>query len=140
MIALVFTAFTNSRPAAQKVERMPDRTVEITRKDGKLVFIEHGKEKAEAIPIVVGQTLRWKNRDSQPHELESIQTVSGKPLFHTGIIEPGKHKDILFDIDMYQHAGEAGERSHGKIPQPDTRGRPRRTQFPVSRQRGRGFR
>ena len=105
MIALVFTAFTNSRPAAQKVERMPDRTVEITRKDGKLVFIEHGKEKAEAIPIVVGQTLRWKNRDSQPHELESIQTVSGKPLFHTGIIEPGKHKDILFDIDMYQHAG-----------------------------------
>ena len=62
MAALVFTALTMSEQAAQKVERMPDRTVEITRKDGKLVFIEHGKEKTQAIPIVVGQTIRWRTR------------------------------------------------------------------------------
>jgi plastocyanin len=105
MAALVFTAITMSEQAAQKVERTPDRTVEITRKDGKLVFVEHGKEKAQAIPIVVGQTIRWENKDTQPHALASIQTAAGKPLFDTGISPPGKYKDVLFDIDLYQRAG-----------------------------------
>jgi len=91
--------------AAQEVERLPDKTVEITRKDGKLVFIEHGKEKAQAIPVVVGETIRWENKDTQPHTVVSVQTAAGKPLFDTGIIPPGKHKDVHFDIDMYQRAG-----------------------------------
>jgi len=105
MAALIFTTITMFEQAAQKVERMPDKTVEITRKEGKLVFIEHGKEKAHAIPIVVGQTIRWENKDTQPHTLVSILTAAGKPLFDTGVIPPGKYKDVLFDIDMYERAG-----------------------------------
>ena len=107
MAALVLTTITMPEQAAQKVERMPDKTVEITRKEGKLVFIEHGKEIARAIPIVVvvGQTIRWENKDTQPHALVSIQTAAGKPLFDTGVIPPGKCKDVLFDIDLYERAG-----------------------------------
>ena len=120
MAALIFTTITMSEQAAQKVERMPDKTVEITRKEGKLVFIEHGKEIARAIPIVVGQTIRWENKDTQPHALVSILTAAGKPLFDTGVIPPGKYKDVLFDIDMYERRRKAGQRSHGEIPQSNT--------------------
>ncbi len=54
---------------------------------------------------MVGQTIRWENKDTDPHHLVSNQTVSDKPLFDTGVIDPGKHKDVLFDIDLYQRAG-----------------------------------
>ena len=46
-----------------------------------------------------------ENKDTQPHALVSIQTAAGKPLFDTGVIHPGKYKDVLFDIDLYQRAG-----------------------------------
>jgi hypothetical protein len=89
----------------RKAEKKPDKTVEIIRKGGKLQFLEQGKEAARPIPIVVGQTLRWENKDTRPHSLVSKLTVAGKPLFDTGAIPPGQHKDILFDIDLYHRAG-----------------------------------
>jgi hypothetical protein len=80
-------------------------TVEIRRTDGKIEFREPGKEKPETTTIVVGQTIRWANRDSDAHRLVSDVNVEGKPLFDTGIIEPGGHKDVLIDIDLYTKAG-----------------------------------
>jgi len=35
----------------------------------------------------------------------STLTVAGRPLFSTGVIKPGDHKDLLFDIDLYERAG-----------------------------------
>ena len=31
--------------------------------------------------------------------------VDGKPLFDTGIIRPGEHRDFLVDIELYTKAG-----------------------------------
>ena len=80
-------------------------TVEIRRTDGKIEFRESGKEKPETTTIVVGQTIRWANRDSDAHRLVSDVTVEGQPLFDTGIIEPGAHTDVVIDIDLYTKAG-----------------------------------
>jgi hypothetical protein len=80
-------------------------TVEIRRTDGEIEFQESGKEKSETTRIVVGQTIRWANRDSNAHRLVSDVNVEGKPLFDTGIIEPDGHKDVLIDIDLYTKAG-----------------------------------
>jgi hypothetical protein len=84
-----------------------DKTIEITRKDGKLVFTERGKDANKAVAIVVGQRIRWENKDSRTHALVCTLMVDGKPLFDTEVIKPGEHKDVLFDFDMYK-------RAHGK--------------------------
>lgn len=86
-------------------DKEPDKTIEITRKDGKLVFTEKGKDKVQAVSIVVGETIRWVNRDELSHTLKSVAKVEGEPLFDTGAIRPGKSKDVRFDIDIYRNAG-----------------------------------
>jgi plastocyanin len=103
--ALVLSTLAVSELAAQKGDQRVDKTIEITRRDGKLVFIEQGEDKAKAVTIVVGQRIRWENKDTQPHTLESTLRVEGKPLFDTGAIKPGEHKDVVFDIDVYRRAG-----------------------------------
>jgi hypothetical protein len=83
----------------------PDKIVELTERGGKLVFLEKREEKAKAVTIVVGQTIRWKNLDHRPHRLVSVRKVDGKPIFDTGTIEPNAHKDLKVDIEIYRKAG-----------------------------------
>jgi plastocyanin len=103
--ALVIAAVITSEGSAQERDREVDKTIELTRRDGKLVFIERGKNEVAPVTLVVGQRIRWENKDKDPHTLVSTLTVAGKPLFSTGVIKPGDHKDLLFDIDLYERAG-----------------------------------
>jgi hypothetical protein len=103
--ALFVSTLAASELSAQEVDRRVDKIIEITRKNDKLVFIERGKDKLAPVTIVVGQKIRWENKDTRPHALVSAVTVEGKPLFDTEVIEPGDHKDVLFDFDMYRRAG-----------------------------------
>jgi plastocyanin len=103
--ALALTALIPCGTAAQEGEQDVGKTVEITRKDGRLVFLERGKARPAAVTIVVGQTVRWVNKDTEPHHLVGTRRVQGKPLFETGTIPPGGHKDVVFDIDFYRSAG-----------------------------------
>ena len=103
--ALVIAALITSEVSAQERDDEVDKTIELTRRDSKLVFIERGKDKVAPVTIVVGQRIRWENKDKEPHMLVSTLTVAGKPLFSTGVIKPGDHKDLLFDIDLYERAG-----------------------------------
>jgi plastocyanin len=104
-VALVIAAVITSEGSAQERDREVDKTIELTRRDGKLVFIERGKNEVAPVTLVVGQRIRWENKDKDPHTLVSTLTVAGKPLFSTGVIKPGDHKDLLFDIDLYERAG-----------------------------------
>src|SRR5262245_20539400 len=103
--ALIIAAVVTSEVSAQERDQQVDKTIELIRRDGKLAFIERGKDKVEPITITVGQRVRWENKDTEPHTLVSTLTVAGKPLFSTGAIKPGDHMDLLFDIDLYQPAG-----------------------------------
>ena len=89
--------------------KKPDRTIEILREDGKVVFREKGKPKEKgkprAVGVVVGETVRWVNRDTEPHRLKSVAKVDGEPLFATQAIQPGAHKDVVFNIKMYRGLG-----------------------------------
>ena len=85
-------------------ERKPDKVIEITVKDGKVTFVEQGARKAEPVTVVVGQTVRWENRDTKPHTVVSSMTADGKPVIDTDVIKPGGYKDLLLTIDVYQRA------------------------------------
>lgn len=103
--ALVIAAAIISEGSAQERDYKVEKTIELIRRDGKIVFIECGKDETAPVTIVVGQRIRWENKDKEPHTLVSTLTVAGKPLFSTGVIEPGDHMDLLFDIDLYERAG-----------------------------------
>jgi plastocyanin len=103
--ALVVAAAMTSEAGPQERGHEADKTIELTRRDGNLEFIERGKDKVAPVTIVVGQRIRWENKDSEPHTLVSTLTASAKPLFSTGVIKPGDHEDLLFDIDLYERAG-----------------------------------
>jgi plastocyanin len=103
--ALVIAAVVTSEVSAQERDYKVDKTIELTQRDGKLVFIEGGKDEVAPVTVVVGQRIRWENKDKEPHTLVSTLTVSDKPLFSTGVIRPGDHTDVLFDIDLYDRAG-----------------------------------
>jgi plastocyanin len=90
-----------SKPAAKE----PDKIIEIMVKDGAIVGGEAGKDRAKPVTVVVGQIVRWVNRDTKSHAVTSALKIDDKPLFEPGTIEPGKHKDLLFDIDIYRRAG-----------------------------------
>jgi hypothetical protein len=77
--ALVIAAVTTSGGAQERGYKV-DKTIDLTRSDGKLVFIERGKDEVVPITIVVGQSIRWENKDKEPHALVSTLTVAGKPL------------------------------------------------------------
>ncbi|MDR3620163.1 MAG: hypothetical protein P4L85_12490 [Paludisphaera borealis] len=89
--------------------KKPDRTIEIVRENGKIVFREKDKPKGQgkprAVAVVVGETVRWVNRDTESHTLKSVAKVGGKPVFDTQAIKPGEHKDVVFNIDMYRGVG-----------------------------------
>jgi hypothetical protein len=82
-----------------------DKTIQITNEDQALKFVEQGEKKAKAVTVVVGQTVRWENKCTQDYRVVSDLKVEGKPLFDTGVIKPGEHKDILMDFQMYRKAG-----------------------------------
>jgi plastocyanin len=104
VLIIIAAAFT-SELAGQERDHEVDKTIELTQRDGKLEFIERGKDQVAPITIVVGQRIRWENKDNEPHTVVSTMSIAGKPLFSTGIIKPGDHKEVLFDIDLYQRAG-----------------------------------
>jgi len=103
--ALVIAAVIISEVSAQERDYKVDKTIELTRRNGKLAFIEGGKDEVAPVTVVVGQRIRWENKDKERHELVSTLTVMGRPLFSTGVIKPGDHFDLLFDIDLYERAG-----------------------------------
>src|SRR5262245_16725782 len=104
-VALVLTAVITSGVDAQQGDYKVAKTIELTRKDGKLMFIERGKDRAEPITIVVGEKIRFENNDKEPHTVVSAMVIEGKPLFGTGVIKPGEYLDLLFDIDLFKRAG-----------------------------------
>ena len=81
-----------------------DKTIDIRRSEDKIEFREHGNDERRTT-IVVGQTIRWQNDDTKAHQLVSAVEVNGRPLFDTGIIRPGEHRDVLVDIELYSRAG-----------------------------------
>ena len=89
----------------QPARKEPDKIIEMTVKDGVLIFAERGKGPTQSVTVVVGQVVRWVNRDTEPHTLTSALRPGGKPLLDTGSIKPGEYKDVLFDIDLYRRAG-----------------------------------
>lgn len=106
MMLSLATAFamTLITPAGPPEGWKPDKVIETVVRDGKLTFTEKGKEKPVAITLVVGQTVRWVNCDTKPHQVLSVDEVDGKPLIDTGVIEPGKHRDVILDNDLYRRA------------------------------------
>jgi hypothetical protein len=102
-ITLSLTAGHADPPKEDRKE--PDKVIEITMKDGKLLFLERGQDKARPVTVVVGQTVRWSNRDHKPHTIDPTLVVDGKPLFQIGEIQPGRYKDLTLDIDLYRRAG-----------------------------------
>src|SRR4051794_4126806 len=103
-VALVLSTLAGSCPGVGGAEQV-DKTIQITREDKGLKFVERGETKAKAVTIVVGQTVRWENKCSQAYRVVSDLKVEGKPVFDTGVIKPGEHKDILIDFQMYRKAG-----------------------------------
>ncbi|MHC2282121.1 hypothetical protein ACVME8_008764 [Bradyrhizobium diazoefficiens] len=103
--ALVIGAATISGLGAQQSEYNGEKMIELVRRDGRLLFVEPGKDSAEPVTIVVGSKVRFDNKDKDPHIVMSTVVIDGKPLFSTGVIEPGKYVDLLFDIDLYERAG-----------------------------------
>jgi hypothetical protein len=107
--ALALTFLAPAPFGARGEEKKPDRTIEILREDGKIVFREKDKPrekgKPKAVAVVVGETVRWVNRDTESHALTSVAKVDGKPVFDTEAIKPGAHKDVVFTIDMYRSVG-----------------------------------
>jgi plastocyanin len=101
VVAVVITSGLDAQQSKQNVEK----TIELTRRDSKLTFVEPGKDYAEPITIVVGEKVRFVNRDTESHTVVSTVVVEGKPLFSTGVIKPGEYVDLLFDIDLYERAG-----------------------------------
>jgi plastocyanin len=104
-VALVLAAVITSGVDAQQSGYKVEKTIELTIKDGKLMFIERGKDHVEPITIVVGEKIRFENKDKEPHTVVSTMVIEGKPLFSTGVIKPGEYLDLLFDIDLYKRAG-----------------------------------
>jgi hypothetical protein len=104
-IALFPAALIGVSDSPPKETKMPDKIIQIERKDENLVFIERGEEKSKLATLVVGQSLRFSNLDTRAHTISATLMVEEKPLFRTGVIEPGEHKDILLDIHLYRRAG-----------------------------------
>ena len=93
-----------SRSGTSDLPELVDKTIDIGRREDKVEFREYGNEEASTT-IIVGQTIRWQNKDARPHQVVSNVEVNGRPLFDTGIIGPGEHRDVLVDIDLYSKAG-----------------------------------
>jgi plastocyanin len=104
LAGLLAAALVGNGGGGPQEDKKPDKVIEIRATEGKIVFVEQGKDKPGATTAVVGQVVRWENRDAQPHRLSSDAEVDGKPLFDTGVIKPGEHKDILLDIGLYKKA------------------------------------
>jgi hypothetical protein len=103
-VAFVLATLAGSGLSVGGTEEV-DKTIQITRKDDGLKFIEQGETKVKVVTVVVGQTVRWENKSNEDYRLVSDLKVEGKPLFDTGVIKPGEHKDILIDFQMYRKAG-----------------------------------
>src|SRR5262245_9770336 len=86
------------------VDGLVDKTIDIVRHDDTIEFRERGSDDPRTT-IIVGQMIRWENTDARPHQLVSDVEVDGRPLFDTGLIRPGEHRDVLIDIDLYGKAG-----------------------------------
>jgi hypothetical protein len=86
-------------------DKKPVKTIELIRKDGKVRFTEKGQARSKPVTVVVGETVRWVNRDDRPHTVRSVVEIDGKPLFRSEVIPPGESRDLLFDIDLYRKAG-----------------------------------
>lgn len=102
---VVIAAVITSGVVAQQSDDKVTKTIELTRRDGRLLFIERGKDFAEAITVVVGEKIRFENKDKEPHTVVSTEIVEGKPLFSSGVIRPDEYQDLLFDFDLYERAG-----------------------------------
>lgn len=83
-----------------------DKTIDIIGHDDTIEFRERrNDERRTSIVVVVGQTIRWENKDARPHRLVTAAEIDGQPLFDSGSIRPGEHWDLLIDIDFYSKAG-----------------------------------
>ena len=81
-----------------------DKIIDIIRHDDTIEFRERGSDERRTT-VVVGQTIRWENKDTRPHRLVSALEIDGKPIFDTGRVRPGEHCQVLIDIDVYSKAG-----------------------------------
>jgi hypothetical protein len=104
-LTLVLSTLCGLGPAPGGDAQHVDRTIEITRRDGRLVFLEKGKPSPKAVTVVVGQVVRWENKDTHPHRLVCDRIVEARPLFDTDVIEPGQGKAIVIDFEIYRKAG-----------------------------------
>jgi plastocyanin len=102
---LVVAALITSGVVAQQSDDHVAKTIELIRTGDKLLFIERGKKFAEPITAVVGEKIRFENKDYEPHTVVSTETIDGRPLFSSGLIKPGEYQDLLFDFDLYERAG-----------------------------------
>lgn len=102
---LVIAALVTSGVLAQPSDDKVAKTIELIRRDGKLLFIERGRDFAEPVTIVVGEKIRFENKDKEPHTVASTEIIEGKPLFSSGAIKPGEFLDLLFDFELYERAG-----------------------------------
>src|SRR5262245_4502921 len=93
-VTLVLSTLIGFGPAARGGAQRVVKTIDIMLNDGKLIFLEQGKDRPGVVTLVVGETVRWHNKDARAHRIVSDLKVEGKPLFETEIIKPGEHKDL----------------------------------------------
>ena len=104
-LALVFTSIGFCQLTKPENGGEPDKIVEIFGENGTIKFVEKDKEKPEAVTLVVGQSIRWTNKDSKTHRVICTLEGDDKPIFDTGPIKSGASKDLLLNIDIYRRAG-----------------------------------
>jgi plastocyanin len=104
-VTLVLATLTAFDPTGRGEAQRVVKSIDITSKDGKLMFLEQGKEEPGVVTLVVGETVRWHNKDARAHRIVSDLKVEGKPLFDTEVIQPREHKDMVIKFDMYRKAG-----------------------------------
>jgi plastocyanin len=103
--ATFFAVAITSAVNGQQSDYSMEKAVALTSRGGKLVFVEKGRDQPEPVTIVVGQKVRFENKDNDPHTITSTPLIDGQPLFSTGVIQPGQFADVLFDIDLFARAG-----------------------------------
>jgi plastocyanin len=99
--ALLFFPFGSEQVLAQATV-----VINITPGGDKAQYIQEGETKQKPVTVVVGQNVRWVNKDQVSHTATSTMTVKSKALFETGYLDDGtSSKDILFDQALFQAAG-----------------------------------
>ncbi|MEM8670319.1 MAG: tyrosinase family protein [Planctomycetota bacterium] len=84
-----------------------DVTINIQGRGSRALFIEEGADRVEAVRVIVGQTVRWRNvQTTSPHTATAYVESSNEIIFDTGELRSvGDSADVVFDTSVFEKAG-----------------------------------